>query len=223
MAEHTTHPTREETGDRAGRGGRVRRTQEERSTETRRKLVDAAILVVQESGYANLTIQKVAQRAGMTNGAMQHHFPAREDLLLAVLDAVYPVLEMPFERIAARKLTIPQRMDTLVDLFWEIYCRPEYLVIWDVAFGTRNDPALRQRLEGYQRAIQAHLIKNLTALFPEVDMTKPGASQVFTLAISYLRGIALQAVFGVTHGREDLVLIKDMACERLARFLVSAE
>src|SRR4051794_36806117 len=90
---------------------RGRRTQEERSTETRRKLVEAAIRVSQESGYANLTISKVAQHAGLTNGAMQHHFSSRDELVLAVLDALYPFVEMPFDEIAAKKLPVRERVN----------------------------------------------------------------------------------------------------------------
>src|SRR3954451_16463316 len=100
---------KQNSGKGASRPHRSQRTQEERSTETRRKLIEAAIGVSQESGYANLTITKVAQHAGLSNGAMQHHFTSRDDLVLGVLDALYPILDIPFDEIAARKLSIRER------------------------------------------------------------------------------------------------------------------
>jgi len=195
---------------------RSRRTQEERSAETRRKLVEAAIRVSQESGYANLTISKVAEHAGLTNGAMQHHFSSRDDLVLAVLDALYPILEMSFEDIASKKLPIRERVNTFIDLLWrQIYSRPEYLVIWDIAFGTRGDAPLRAKLQAYQRDIAAHIRKQLATSFADVDLTPEGADQIFSLVISCLRGFALQAVFGVERRRADLEQVKEIAYDRI--------
>jgi AcrR family transcriptional regulator len=199
----------------ARRVGRSRRTQEERSAETRRKLVEAAIRVSQESGYANLTISKVAQHAGLTNGAMQHHFSSRDDLVLAVLDTLYPIVDLPFEDIASRKLPVRERVNTFIDLLWQIYSRPEYLVIWDIAFGTRGDASLRAKLQAYQRDLAARIFKQFAASFADVGLTPQGADQIFSLIISCLRGFALQSLFGVERRRADLEQVKDIAYERI--------
>lgn len=200
---------------------RSRRTQEERSTETRRKLIEAGICVSKESGYANLTIAKVAQHAGLTNGAMQHHFSSRDELVLGMLDALYPVLDMPFEDIASRKLSVRERVGTFIDLLWQIYSRPEYLVIWDIAFGTRADAQLRLKLQAYQRDVAARIRKQLAASFADIDLTPEGADQIFSLAISCLRGFALQAVFGVDRRRAELDQLKEVAHDRLLGYVAS--
>jgi AcrR family transcriptional regulator len=200
---------------------RPRRTQEERSTETRRKLVEAAIRVSQESGYANLTISKVAQQAGLTNGAMQHHFSSRDELVLAVLDALYPFVDIPFENIASKKLPVRERVNTFIDHMWQIYSRPEYLVIWDIAFGTRADPPLRAKLQAYQREIAARMRKQLAAFFADVGLTSDGADQILSLTMSCLRGFALWTVFGVDHRRADLEQVKEIAYERILNYTAS--
>lgn len=204
---------------RAGRRTRpARRTQEERSTQTRRQLVSAAIRVMQESGYANLTISKVADRAGLTNGAMQHHFASREDLIIAVLDALYPVLEIPFDAVVSRELSIKDRVGAFIDLLWRIYSRPEYLVIWDIAFGTRDDASLTAKLQVYQRTISARIRKQLAAAFVDLGVTGEHAEEIFSLVISCLRGFALQAVFGVDRRQADLDQLKEIACERITKY-----
>jgi AcrR family transcriptional regulator len=201
----------------ARRARRPRRTQEERSTLTRRLLVNAAIRVVQDLGYANLTISRVAARAGLTNGAMQHHFASRDDLVIAILDAVYPVLEMSFEDIGLRKSTISERVSAFVDPLWQIYSRPEYLVIWDIAFGTRGDVSLAEKLKKYQRDISARIRRQLTASFADVGLTAQSADQIFSVVISCLRGFALQSLFGVHRRPSDLDYVKQIACERIAK------
>jgi AcrR family transcriptional regulator len=197
---------------------RPRRTQEERSAETHRKLVEAAIRVSQESGYANLTISKVAQRAGLTNGAMQHHFSSRNELVLAVLDALYPFVDVPFEDIASRKLPVRERVNTFIDHMWQIYSRPEYLVIWDIAFGTRADPPLRAKLQTYQRELAARMRKQLSASFADVELTLDGADQMLSLVMSCLRGFALWTVFGVDRRRADLEQVKEIAYELILKY-----
>jgi AcrR family transcriptional regulator len=201
----------------ARRARRPRRTQEERSTQTRTLLVNAAIRVVQDLGYANLTISRVAGRAGLTNGAMQHHFASREDLVIAILDAVYPVLEMPFEEIGFQKWTMSERVSAFIDPLWQIYSRPEYLVIWDIAFGTRGDVSLGTKLKAYQRDVSARIHRQLTASFADVGLTAQSAEQIFSVVISCLRGFALQSLFGVDRRRSDLDYVKQIACECIAK------
>lgn len=201
-----------------GRSRRSLRTQEERSARTRRLLIQAAVHVTREFGYSNLTIAKVAERAGLTNGAMQHHFPSREELVIAVIDAVYPVLEIPFGDFGSQGRTIQERVGAFIDLLWQIYSRPEYLVIWDIAFGTRGDAHLNARLNAYQRDISLRIRKQLAAAFADVGLTSRGADQIFSTVISCLRGFALQSVFGVDQQRSDLEYVKEIVCEGIERY-----
>src|SRR5438128_11275157 len=58
---------------------------QERSRATRRALLDAAVECLAELGWSGSTIAVVAQRAGVSRGAAQHHFPTREDLYTAAI------------------------------------------------------------------------------------------------------------------------------------------
>lgn len=195
-----------------------RRSQEERRAETRRKLIDAAIQVLGEEGYANLTITKTARRAGLTNGALQHHFPTRDDLMLALMDAVYPVLDIPFRSIAAEGLGVRERVDRVIDRLWEIYSRPEYLAIWDIALGSRGDRRLWVRLRAYQREVSARMRDEFAELFADLGLSTEEVERIFQLSVSHLRGLALQSVFGPDPLRRDtLELAKQVAYEQLTR------
>jgi AcrR family transcriptional regulator len=61
-----------------------RRTNEERTRTTRRALVLAARERFEADGYAAVSIDAIAEAAGVTKGALYHHFPTK----LAVYDAV---------------------------------------------------------------------------------------------------------------------------------------
>ncbi|MGF2951529.1 TetR/AcrR family transcriptional regulator, partial [Mycobacterium sp. THU-M116] len=64
---------------------RPRRTQAQRSSETKAALLDATLDLLVESGYKATTLTAVAHRAKVSLGALLHHFPTKNDLLVAAI------------------------------------------------------------------------------------------------------------------------------------------
>ena len=58
---------------------RPRLTQDEKTAETRRRLLDAAIVCLIERGYSNTTTSEIAERAGLSRGAQLYHFPKKKN------------------------------------------------------------------------------------------------------------------------------------------------
>ncbi|HEV8064003.1 MAG TPA: helix-turn-helix domain-containing protein, partial [Acidimicrobiales bacterium] len=67
---------------------RTRRTQAERSATTREALLTAARELFAEKGYTATGREQVADRAGVTRGALYHHFANKQALFTAVVEAV---------------------------------------------------------------------------------------------------------------------------------------
>ena len=66
-------------------GAQTRRSQADRRAATRCALIDAAIRCVNDNGAATASTSDVAREAGVTRGALQHHFPSARELWLAVV------------------------------------------------------------------------------------------------------------------------------------------
>jgi AcrR family transcriptional regulator len=64
------------------------RTQAQRRERTRGALIDAARVLFAERGYAGAGREEIVERAGVTRGAMYHHFSSKESLFQAVFEAV---------------------------------------------------------------------------------------------------------------------------------------
>jgi TetR/AcrR family transcriptional regulator, transcriptional repressor for nem operon len=71
----------------------------------RGKLLDAAVAVIREKGYAATTVDELCSRAGVTKGAFFHHFPSKDSLAVAAAnywselsDAVFSAA--PYHRFA---------------------------------------------------------------------------------------------------------------------------
>src|SRR5260370_3074158 len=79
-----------------GRNPKTRLTQDEKTAETRRRLLDSAILCLIDRGYANTTTSEIAERAGLSRGAQLYHFPRKEELLT---NAVKPLFQLMFNQM----------------------------------------------------------------------------------------------------------------------------
>ena len=64
----------------------ARRTQAERRRETRRVLLQAVADCLLEVGYQRTTLAVIAEKAGLTTGAVQHHFASRSELMQAAIE-----------------------------------------------------------------------------------------------------------------------------------------
>ena len=59
-----------------------------KSAEARQTIIQAAIEQLIEEGYREFSLRKIARRAGVSIGRVQHHFPNKEILLSMMLDDV---------------------------------------------------------------------------------------------------------------------------------------
>jgi AcrR family transcriptional regulator len=80
----------------------ARRRNQDRSRETRGALLSAARLLFEERGYAGTTLEQVVSRAGVTRGALYHHFENKRDLFRAVLVEVQQELADHVDRAAEK-------------------------------------------------------------------------------------------------------------------------
>ncbi len=79
----------------------VKRTQAERSEATRSALIEAARALFAERGYADVGTEEIVRAAGVTRGALYHHFDGKRDLFETVYERVEAELA---ERIATGAL-----------------------------------------------------------------------------------------------------------------------
>lgn len=172
-----------------------RRTNKERSLETQRKLIDSAVRILSEQGYGEFTIAKVTRRAGLTAGAVQHHFLSKQELVLAVLKAVYPVLDISMADMARSHATDRERLMAFIDTLWEIYRRPEYLVIWEIALATRSDPQMADLVGQYRARIVKRMTGDLPLLLPGTKASAETVAHMASLVTSTLRGMAMLEIF----------------------------
>ncbi len=184
-----------------------RRTQAERSAETRRKLIDAAIAVLHRVGYGATTTGLIAEEAGVSRGAMLHQYPTKVDLMLAVVSEEY-------RRRGAMAASPRDRFFQFPELMWDVLTRPSAMAVLEIMMGSRSDPDLAARLVPLERQIEATSRATIDQIlkdggFPDL----PEMNAMRRLFVAAVRGLSI-----------DLMLVKDRkeleeAIELLQRLL----
>src|SRR5436190_17106860 len=107
------------------KGTRIRRTQAERSEATRSALTSTARRLFAERGYRGVGTEERVRAAGLTRGALYHHFEGKADLFRAVFEEVESELA---EQFATEALSRPDPWEAMLaglDMFLEICLEPE--------------------------------------------------------------------------------------------------
>ncbi|MEU4227768.1 TetR/AcrR family transcriptional regulator [Nonomuraea sp. NPDC026600] len=115
------------------------RTQEERSAATRRALVEAAVALLMERGWAATTAVAVCERARCTRGALIHHYPNLSALLAHALESLYD----DFTRSLRPPVT---SMVSVLDAVWRAVGDPRFKAVFEAWSAAGNDPALAAEL-----------------------------------------------------------------------------
>lgn len=174
---------------------RARRTQQERRDTTRRKLLDATVECLMELGYARLTTLAVAQRAGISHGALFKHFPTKAELLGAAVEHLFPRLISEY-RAALSDLPGPDedRVALAIERLWAIYHRPELIAAVELYVAARTDPELASALGAVDPPHRRHLHQVARELFPRAAALHPEFDATVELILNAVQGAAVGGV-----------------------------
>jgi len=169
-----------------------RRTQAERRTATRSALVRATEDALVELGYARTTTQEVQSRAGVSRGALTHHFTAKSDLVLAAMDHLYEEFSESVRKAAAALPDDPAaRIRLGVELIWERFHGPLFVASMELWTAARTDPELRAALLPHERRLGAQLRELSVEVFGERVARHPASEAVYQVLLTSMRGQAM--------------------------------
>ena len=156
---------------------RVVRSQEERRASTRRQLLAAARALFAEKGYAETSTPDIVKAAGVTRGALYHHFADKQALFAAVVEEEHALLALTIHQAAEAGDEEPGPIKALIrggegflDAMQDAG-RRRILIIdapavlgRDAVEGIDVRHGLQTLIEGVEAAIAAGAIRDLPAL-----------------------------------------------------------
>jgi AcrR family transcriptional regulator len=108
---------------------------------TRERLIDAAVRLLSRPGGGLVSIEAIATEAGLTKGAVYHHFTDRAELLRAVAHRVSPVEEMRAEIEPSVELSAREGLVTIARAYYTAM-RARADLVRNLAANSAQDPEL---------------------------------------------------------------------------------
>jgi AcrR family transcriptional regulator len=130
-------------------------SRQQRQAETRARLIEVTEELLAEGGYHHASLERIAERAGYTKGAVYSNFASKEDLTLAVLDQHFADwLNELQRRLLAADSTVSARVDALAGWWQDLILHERWgVVILELAGATRDRPQIQQALADREEMI----------------------------------------------------------------------
>lgn len=167
-----------------------RRTQAERRAATRAKVLDATIECLVERGYAHTSTRHIARRAGVTIGALQHHFSSKADLMAAALQQLGDRMADDFLAQPPAAGEPRERVAELLDRVWEVHRGPLFEAGTELWVAARTDAELRAAMDAVTRDFALRTAEGLLHLVPDL-VARPGFAEQVMIGLATLRGLAM--------------------------------
>ncbi|NUL04018.1 TetR/AcrR family transcriptional regulator [Streptomyces lunaelactis] len=179
--------------------GVVTPPKQDRSRVTRQRLLEAAVACLAEHGWAGSTVSAVAERAGVSRGAAQHHFPTREDLFTAAVEYVAE------ERSQALRALPTQDRTAVVAALVDLYTGPLFRAALHLWVAASNEEQLRSRVTELEARVGRETHRIAVQLL-NADESRPGVRETVQGLLDMARGLGLANLLTDDAARRDRVV-----------------
>ncbi|WP_042365954.1 TetR/AcrR family transcriptional regulator [Streptacidiphilus neutrinimicus] len=184
----------------------ARAPKQDRSRATRQRLLEAAVDCLAEAGWSGSTVAVVAERAGVSRGAAQHHFPTREDLFTAAVEHVAVQRRAELDaRAAALPASGPRRNEAVVRMLVGLYTTPLFRAALQLWVAVSTDDQLRPRVTELESRIGRETHRTAVALLG-ADESRPGIRETVQATLDMARGLGLADVLSDDSERRERIV-----------------
>jgi AcrR family transcriptional regulator len=160
---------------------------------TREKILRSAISLIREGGYSSASAAKIAERAGITWGAAQHHFGSKDEILEAVMDVSHGRFIALMSDPALRQGSLADRVDLFVDRMWQHYQDDVYLAALDILLAGRNAQPAPHQVALFDSRAREHILM-LRDIFYDSELNDEHIQEALVFLHCVLTGLTIEKV-----------------------------
>ncbi len=179
--------------------------QEERTRAMRLRLLEATVECLVERGFAGTTTTLVSERAGVSRGAQLHHFPTKNDLVVA---AVEHLTEIRGAELAAAVSDLPhgaRRTRAVMAALGDHFSSPVFTAALELWVAARTDETLLGAVGPLELRVGRETHR-LTVEALGADESRPGTRELIQATLDLVRGLGLANSFADdTHRRHRIL------------------
>jgi AcrR family transcriptional regulator len=172
-----------------------RRTQAERTAETRLRILKAAANLIRRRGYARFRTAEVASEAGVSRGAQLHHFPTKDELVVATLEYVFEQAQILSRRRAAAVNRPRDLIEAVIEDAKEFFFSQHFMVAIDIVLSTSTDQAVRKKILDISRKARRPVEAAWAEALAASNVPPAVAADIVALTLGVVRGMALRTLW----------------------------
>lgn len=193
-----------------------RRTQAERSAATQGELLAAAITCLSRDGYVQTTVELVAKMAGVSRGAVQHHFGSRDQLLLAVVEDLGRQLSNA--EVISQEIPVELQVEGAIEGDWRVLQSKQFIAVTQIWLSLRENEDLFRLVRQTVADLEHSLDERWKTLFSKLDAPPERVTAVRHVVLSTLRGLALRNILRGQRSqcKDEIDMLKEMSLRALS-------
>ena len=175
--------------------------QSEKSEKTRTTVMEATIQCFVKIGYTNTTVTKIAEEAGVSRGAMMHHFTDSFDIIKASVTYLTDKRLKEFTRLiseaAQEEAGMSVTEDNLrltINALWKFFHLPSYIAFQELLIAARTDVELDKVMSPAQKEFNRRITDSIRALFPVWSGIEATQDILTDLFFYTLQGMAISKI-----------------------------
>ena len=171
----------------------------------RARLLEATVDCLVEHGWSGTSTTLVSQRAGVSRGAQLHHFPTKNDLVLAAVEHVTLAREHDMVVLAQTRTAERGRTRAVLAALAELYTGPLFTAAHELWVAARTDPALREAVIDLESRVGRDAHRRTVASLG-IDDAAPGNRELVQATLDLVRGLGLANTLTDDTGRRERIL-----------------
>ena len=165
--------------------------QAQKSASTRTQIIESAIKCFVEYGYSRTTTPLIAQKAGLSRGAMMHHFPSKLAIVRAAVEYLHSKRLRAFRKAVVKPAADVDHVRQAVEAYWQHVRHPMFVAFFELAVAARTDKELADILKPAQEGFEKEWYDAAVELFPEWKVGGERFELGFDLARYVMEGMAI--------------------------------
>lgn len=171
----------------------------------RQRLLEATVQCLAEYGWSGTSTTVISQVAGVSRGAQLHHFPTKNDLVVAAVEHLALVRRDELAHAAAALPEGPGRTRAVLEMLGEHFTSDVFAAALELWVAARSDRALLAALGPFERVTGRETHK-LTVEMLDADETSPGARELVQATLDLIRGLGLANTISNDAARRTRIL-----------------
>lgn len=187
--------------------------QADRSRAMRARLLEATVDLLVERGFAGTSTTLVSERAGVSRGAQLHHFPTKNDLVVAAVEHLTErrgaELAEAFDRLSAQPVATAAdrrtRLRRVLEMLGDHFASPVFAAALELWVAARTDEALLAAVAPLEQRVgrEAH---RMTVVALGADESRPGVRELVQATLDLVRGLGLASTISDDSARRRRIL-----------------